>query len=249
MEPVIITRPASETRVRQHIWEELCESGLMSPDIRRRLNENGFRVGVSGASFPWALDSLIRKTRDQDVRWRGGSGSGSGHLYFSASGTAGAVIAVPEGTESLVEIRRVLGADIPADTEIRGLQGLTDSDIVRCVFRIRTVTNGDGWAVVRFVPELRFGSQTTRYTVEEGEERLPVRQRILPLYDQQFEIRLHTGEAVVIGHERADGWSPGRLFFRSNSLASPDESLLVLRLTEIESVEGRRSFQVSSGKY
>ena len=249
MEPLVITRPASETRVRQHVWEKLCESGLMSPDTRRRLNENGFRVGVSGASVPWALDSLIRENGHPANRRPLGAGSEDSHLYFSASGGPTAGIAVLEGSESLVQIRRASGAEIPSDAEVRGLRGLTDSDTIRCVFRIRTVESGNGWVLLQFVPELRFGSQTPRYTIEEGDERLPVRQQILPLHDQQIEIRLHTGEVVVIGLEKTENWTLGRLFFLSDSLTSTNENLLVLRLTDIETVEGQRSLQVSAAKY
>ena len=46
LEASIVTRPANDERIRQHVWLELDESGLMAPDRRQRLNQSGFRVAV-----------------------------------------------------------------------------------------------------------------------------------------------------------------------------------------------------------
>lgn len=60
LEASIITRPANDPKIRRYVWEELDESGLMSPEIRQRLNDSGFRIGVAGSATPWALQSLAR---------------------------------------------------------------------------------------------------------------------------------------------------------------------------------------------
>ncbi|MCP4511907.1 MAG: hypothetical protein GY826_36515, partial [Fuerstiella sp.] len=46
-----VTTLATDQRIRSGIWEELDESGLMSPEDRRRLNQSGLRVGVAAATM------------------------------------------------------------------------------------------------------------------------------------------------------------------------------------------------------
>jgi hypothetical protein len=56
-----VSRPAEDARLRRLVWEELDESGLMSPEQRQKLNLAGLRIGVAGSGSPWALQSLARE--------------------------------------------------------------------------------------------------------------------------------------------------------------------------------------------
>jgi len=147
----LIVQPAREKRVREQVWNEMCEIVFREPQVRRRLNENGVRVGVAAPPCPLALT--------------------------------------------------------------------------------------------------RFGRESMRLTVTAGDDQLRMRQRIIPLFEQQFELRLHPDDSVIVGYNEQDDWTVGKFFFQSTSVTSPRQHLLVLRLSEIETIEGRRSLQVHRGKY
>ena len=49
LEANIVHRPVNDARVRTLVWEELDESGVMSPEQRQQLNSSGFRVGIAGS--------------------------------------------------------------------------------------------------------------------------------------------------------------------------------------------------------
>ncbi len=244
-----IAQPVSEDRVREAVWRQMCESVLQRPQSRRLLNENGFRVGVSQPPYPWALNTLLSTSQEQQRRKVFADGGSAGHIYFPASGEAGTPIIIPEGSESLVEIRRGRGAEIPTDAAVPGLTNIDAGDEIRCVLRIQCVENGDGWTLLQFLPELQFGSETIRLTVKNGQEHLPVRQKRVPLFDQLFEIKLRKDDVIVVGYNPGKQWTTGRFFFQSDSLSGSRESLLVLRVAELEDVEGRPSLQVSYRKY
>lgn len=242
----VIVQPVRETRIREQVWDEMCEICFQERQVRQRLNENGIRVGVSNPS-PWALESLV--STSQHVQRRQPE-SDQSHLYFSASGAANEVaVVVPEDGESIVEVRRGTAAEIPADITLPGLSGVEPAEQIRCMLRMQSVEYSDDWALIRFLPELHFGRESMRLTVANGEDQLKMRQRIVPLFDQQFELGIHPDDAVIMGYNEQDDWTIGKFFFQSTSVSSPQQHLLVLRLSEIETIEGRRSLQVSRRKY
>jgi hypothetical protein len=243
----LIVQPAHEKRIREQVWDEMCEIVFQEPQVRRRLNENGFRVGVSAPPYPWALGSLM-SVAQHDQRRK--SDADQSQLFFSASGGAtGASMVVPEEGESLVEIRRGTAAEIPTAANIPGVAGVEPAEQIRCVLRVQSVEYNEDWALIRFLPELHFGRESMRLTVTDGDDRLQMRQKRVPLFDQQFELRLHPDDAVVMGYNAQEEWTIGKFFFQSTSVSSTQQHLLVLRLSEIETIEGRPSVQVYRSKY
>ena len=245
----LIKQPVSETRVREAVWEQMCESAQQRPKSRRLLNENGFRVGVSQPPYPWALNTLLSTSRDHQRRTRPSDGTSANHMYFPASGQTDTPIIIPAGSDSLVEIRRGRGAEIPANTAVSGLTEIAPDDEIRSVLRVKSIESGDGWTLLQFIPELHFGRETMRFTVSNGQQHWPIRQKRVPLFEQQFEIKLRKDDVVVVGYNPEVEWTTGRFFFQSDSLSGSQERLLVLRVAELEDVEGRPSLQVSYRKY
>lgn len=243
----VIAQSSSENRVREAVWQQMCESCLKRPLTRRRLNETGFRVGVSQPPYPWALDSLLSTSMENQRQ--SGKESRRSPVFFSASSKAGVPLVIPEGSDSLIEIRRGYGSEIPPDVVIPGLTNVEPEDQIRCMLRVRTLESGDGWSLLKFLPELQFGSEAMRLTVRDGQEHLPVRQKIVPLFEQQFEIKLRAGDVVVLGYDPQDQWSTGRFFFVSGSVNGSQERIAVLQVADIESVEGRPSVQVNYQKF
>lgn len=245
----VITQPTSESRVREAVWQQMCESCLKRPQTRRRLNETGFRVGVSQPPYPMLLDSLLRTSGEQQRQPTTGRNSANSPMFFAGSGDTGVPLVIPEGTESLVDIRYGYGSEIPSDVMIPGLAGIAPEEQIRCALRIETLESGDGWSLVKFRPELHYGSETMRLTVRDGQEHLPVRQKVVPLFEQQFELKLRAGDIVVLGYDPQKQWSTGRFFFVADAVSGAQERLVVLQVTDIESVEGRPSVQVNYRKF
>jgi len=117
------------------------------------------------------------------------------------------------------------------------------------MLRIRTVEHDDYGVLLRFMPELHFGREAPRLTVNDVDDQLAVRQKWVPLFDNQFEVKLLPDDTIVLGHYDQDDWTIGRFFFQSDSLNGAEECLLVLRVDQIEKVEGRRTMQVHYSKY
>jgi len=238
-----VTTLATDQRIRSLIWEELDESGLMSPEDRRRLNQSGLRVGVAGSTLPWALSSLLRGERVQNTSLPDDSRKVDGSTVF------GTQLVLPQGSSSLIQIPSPGDSlQIPAG-HIAGLKHGAELQNARCMFHVSTTEIGDGWVVIRFLPQIHYGEMSVRYSVAESREHLPVRQKIQPLYEQQFELKLHTGETAVIGYQKQDDWSVGQLLFQRESLSSLNEQVVTIELAAVEAVQGQKSVTVNYSKY
>ena len=241
LEASIVTRPVNDLRIRRLVWEELDESGLMSPDNRQRLNQSGFRVGVAGSATPWALQSLAKEA------------ASDGQQEMSAVSTDGMTALGPEFSvmqngKSLLEVQRQLDPQTIPLSRVPDLASLRDRSGLRCVFEVSVRELNEDWALLSVLPQVHAGAVTTRLSISGSSNQLPVRQNIIPLYDQQFTVKLHTGEVAVIGRHDSADWNPGRLFFQPDSGASGTERLLMIRMAGVDRVKGQgdASFRVGS---
>ncbi|MEO2018421.1 MAG: hypothetical protein ABGZ53_29060 [Fuerstiella sp.] len=242
-----VTTLATDQRIRSLIWEELDESGLMSPEDRRRLNQSGLRVGVAGSTLPWALTSLLSGERVQSTsssyERAGNSRKADGSLVF------GTRLVLPEGSSSLIEIPSPRDNLLIPVGHLAGLKQGAELQNARCMFHVSTAEIGPGWVVIKFLPQIHYGGMSVRYSLGTSGEQLPVRQRIQPLYEQQFELKLHTGETAVIGYQKQDDWSVGQLMFQRESLSSLNEQVVTIELSAIEEIRGKKSLTVRYSKY
>ena len=245
LDTTVVSALASDRRLRELVWEELDESGLMSPEDRRRLNQSGIRVGVSGGRPPWSLASLIRGDGAQSTSSDSAMPLSSANQSSSMSNR----LAIAEGSETFIEMPHDGKSLIIPPGRIAGMYNGSDLQDARCVLQLTPTEYGAGWVVLRFLPQIRHGTMTARYSVSADGERMPTRQRIHPLYEQQFELKLHANETVVIGHQEQVDWTAGRLMFQSDTLAARNERLVVLQLKQIEEVKGERTITVDYQKH
>ncbi len=247
LEASIVTRPANDPRIRRLVWEELDESGLMTPDNRQRLNQSGFRVGVAGSATPWVLQSLAKEAATAN---RSVDGQQS-ILAESTRGIAalGPVFSIMQNGKSMLEVQSQLNPESIPLSRIPDLASLRDRSRLRCVFEVSVKELNDDWALLSVLPQIHAGAVTTRLSVSGASNQLPTRQNIIPLFDQQFTVKLHTGEIAVIGRHDSADWNPGRMFFQPDSGSSASERLLIIRLTGVDKVRGQSdaSFRVGAG--
>ena len=243
LEASIVRRPVNDARVRRHVWEELDESGLMSPDVRQRLNENGFRVGVAGSTAPWALQSLAQEAvaanRPDDLRKIADPGN------QVSVGTSFSLML--EG-KSLLEVQGSLDSGKLPLSQISQLSALRDRSNMKCVFEVSVKELNEDWVLLNVLPQIHAGAETARLSIQGANDQLPVRQNVMPIYDQQFTVKLLTGEVAVIGYHESADWTLGRLFFLPDESSAGSENLLMIRMAGIEELKGQSdpSFRLNS---
>lgn len=238
LEAMIVSRPADDVRLRRLVWEELDESGLMSPEQRQRLNRAGLRIGVAGGGIPWALQSLVREASAAEQLEEDGTSRRSA----LGSGSAGQGFSLMPGGQSFLELQSGLdGGQMPL-SGIAQLSGLRDREQLRCVFEVTAKEIESEWVLLNLLPVVYAGTAAPRLTIADHAEQLPVRQNLLPLYEYQMEVRLLTGEVAVVGRHVVDGagsWGVGNLFFQPEQGGRGTERLLMIRMGGVEVLEGR----------
>jgi len=247
LEASIVTRPANDELIRRDVWLELDESGLMPPDRRQRLNRSGFRVAVAGGTAPWPLQSLAREALAA-LRSTEGQASPDSHMndQFSAMGPA---FSVMQNSRSLIEVQSQLDSSLLPLKELPELAILRDQSGLRCVMEVSVKELTNEMVLLSVLPQIHIGANTTRLSISGSMEQLPVRQNIVPLYDQQFTVRLHTGDIVVIGQQRSETWNSGRLFFEPLSGSAATERLLMIRLAGVDQMKGQSDSSFRLGAY
>jgi hypothetical protein len=234
LEASIVSRPANDARIRRLVWEELDESGLMSPDIRGRLNQSGFRIGVAGSATPWVLQSLARDA----VRAHRASDEQS-LADLSQTESLGPSFGLMAGGKSLLEIQSGLNPAVLPIKQLPELSAIRDRNGLRCVLEVSVKEMNEDRVLLNILPQLHAGAVAPRLSVTSSSEQLPVRQNLYPLYDQQFTLTLMTGEVAVIGRHDSTEWNLGRLFFQPESGTSGSERLLMIRMAGVDHLKGQ----------
>ena len=235
LEASIVSRPANDARIRRLVWEELDESGLMSPEIRGRLNQSGFRVGVAGSSTSWVLQSLARDA----VRAHRAADEQS-LADLSQTESLGPSFGLMAGGKSLLEIQNGLNPAVLPFKQLPELAAIRDRNGLRCVLEVSVKELNEDRVLLNILPQLHAGAVAPRLSISSGSsEQLPVRQNVYPLYDQQFTLTLMTGEVAVIGRHDSTEWNLGRLFFQPESGPSGSERLLMIRMAGVDRLKGQ----------
>lgn len=246
IEANIVRRPLNDSRIRTLVWEELDESGLMSPEDRRRLNDSGFRVGIAGSSAPWALQSLAKDA--SGVAVSNDRQAGLSSLTSGARNPVGPAFSVFERGISRLEVQEAIDpSSIPVHS-IAELSGLNDLSHLRCTIQVTAEELHPDRAMISVLPQVYSGANAMRLSVVGTSDQLPIRQNVHPLYGQQFRLKLHRGEVAVIGRYVSDDWNAGRLFFQPTSGPSASECLLLIRLVDVNQIKGKSEMDVSVGK-
>lgn len=249
LEALIVSRPPEDARLRRLVWEELDESGLMSPEQRQKLNSGGLRIGVAGSGSPWALQSLAREAAVAEQLNR--DGVSRSDLAAGVPGAAQGFSLMPGG-QSFLELQSGLNEHSLPLTRIPQLSSLRDRRQLRCVIELTAKEIERDWVLLNLLPVVHAGAVAPRLTIEDFSEKLPVRQNVVPLFEYQVDIRLMADEVVVMGrYEEPAGnaWSVGNLFFHPEQTGGAIERLLMIRMAGIETLEGRSDPGFRLGAY
>ena len=250
LEACIASRPINDHKTRKLVWEELDESGLMAPEQRQRLNESGFRLGVAGSSTPWAVQSLAQDA-SRPTATDGTSASPPAPAQ-NLSGAFGTIFTLLPGGQSYLEIQSDLDESRLPLQQIAQLSMLRNPSQIRCVLELSVRELSADWVLLNVLPIVYSGSSTARLTIEQNADKLPIRQNMLPLYEQQLQFRLLAGEIAVLGRNAAEDpatWTLGHLFFQPYSDPGSTERILMVRMNSIETLQGRSDPGFRPGPY
>jgi hypothetical protein len=178
--------------------------------------KSGIRYGIAGTRPPESLTALI-DTRYETLSHR--------DTYFKNP-------TVESGWETVLETWAYPdGCVIEVNSEPRELQN------VRCVMRIRAETTQEGWATLKFTPEIHHGASVGRFIPGDLSYRYQDAQDVIPLYDHEFSVDLNVGESVVIGPTTGPLASLGSHFFHGGSDDHPSQALLIVQLKNLRRID------------
>lgn len=217
----LVDAPHEDDEWNYDVWSEIDEQQF-SPDLRRRLNKNGLRVGTVGSQLPIKLREAI------DAR---------------ANTARGILAAISEG-ENLAQNRRIQTrtgkrseiVTIPTQPSMvvlmddgEGVVGKSYSDC-QSVFAVRCFPAGDGTARIELTPEIQFGPQKQRWTGSDGMFQLEAGREKKAFERVSFSTTLTPGQTLVvsaIGGRRSLG---GNLF----TTRKDQTRLLMIRLAHTQ---------------
>jgi hypothetical protein len=223
LQVVFVERPAGDELASQLAWQRLDQLGAVEADQRTILERNGFRVALAGSQPPQSLQTLLGMTTDVSEMGR------------SDRGVAGRRLSVRSG--QLTEIQTTTQ---PFDcTAIFHPKAPTASarsaepvrfEQVRGVLRTRVTRLRDGWVLLEFTPEIHHGQGLMRPQATEAGWSMTGSQLVDQRAELKFQVKLNSGEFVVVGRDPALTESAADVFFGYGSRGEKIERLLVIRV-------------------
>jgi len=226
---VLLARiPFQYRELTKNLWNDVDEMEL-DATTRRRLNEQGFRVGLIGASPPESLSTILalkgRELRSTVVEEVDPTQTESATEPTVLSKS----IKLRSGMKSVIETQDAVTPSLPIlENENGSLVGKSYFD-ARPVFSFAVEPTHDGAVRFDFAPLLRYGEpqQVIRYKhgqlVRTQEKPTKAFERL------NFSISLRPGQFLAIGATDSNTNALGRYFF-TNGGEDFDQKILVLRL-------------------
>lgn len=217
LELVFVERPADDPLLREDkLLEGVDTVGGFRAAARTRLHDHGFRVGHSSSTPNDALETMLglassgAATADGSVRGRRIDRPAGGDTEVQTS---------PVQAELSVR----LGGDDSIPKEFRN---------ARCLFRVKVVEVGRGWATLQFTPEIHHGRMTYRRVATDGGWQGKTSQKIHHLFDHRFQMTLNTGEMAILTADPNQLDSAGARFFVTRDGSTPRQRVLIVRLAD-----------------
>lgn len=223
LEIFLVEKPMFNPLMGNKLWKEVDQIAGIDVMVRDTLKKNGFRIGRVGTRPPVALQSLLGMTSDFDETKPNSSKGMEGREIFVAPGSETILITGPTHKECQVHMENQDGAFVES------------FENANCVFRVQAERLQDGFANLKFIPEIQHGDKVYRHLASEDEWIGRTSQELLPFFRQQFELNLNIGEMAIITADLNQPDSLGRTFFVTDSPDKlPTQRLLVIRLAEMK---------------
>ncbi|MCH7989026.1 MAG: hypothetical protein IID46_07725 [Planctomycetes bacterium] len=226
LEIYFVERPKSDPLLGEMLWRDIAPIGSLSPEVRRELEDSGFRVGHTSSPPPPALETLLGLRAE----------------ISDASGPADQKHLVRQhvnlglGNETEIQTSPYyphLDVIIPSS---EGVQ-LKTFENARCLYRIKAKRLQKGWVTLEFQPEIHHGQYGYRFRPSSAGWAGGTKQSVYPIFTQSFSVSLNQGEMVVLSADGKDAESLGSYFFHGHGNESRRQGLLIVRLAELPKTE------------
>jgi hypothetical protein len=214
LDVVYVERPAGDPLLGQKLWQHVDQVASIDAAARGLLRHNGLRMGIVGANPPMALQRMLGLKSDfayepvaeQDKQLVGR------HFFLVSGGETEIQISQPYLKCSL----NLISAN---STEPLHFENAV------CKFRVRATRLQDGWAQLEFVPQVQYGQEQQRYVVGDAGWKFQSGQQTETFFLHRFEIRLSTGDMLVVTAEDDAPGTLGQLFFRGPAALRPPRAV------------------------
>lgn len=232
LEVAHIEQPLSDISMIDLVWKEVDEIGAIDTRTRKKLEENGLRVGIAGPNIPRTLSKML----EVDAAWREERSDG---LQGS---TAQSVVVIP-GEPTHLHTGDVLPSckiDVP---RVNGRETLELKN-VNSLFRIEAEQLQENWVELHLIPEIHHDAESLRRVATEEGWQFQNSQKVLPVYDQKFTLTLNKGEVAVISATEFNPGTLGHAMFIGDGKDDQIQRMIVIRLSDIRSARAKLSREV-----
>ncbi len=226
LELMFVERPIDDPLLGDGQLFEGMDMVGMDPIRRKRLLQNGIRVGHSSATPNRAIEALLG-------------------LMSESAGTAAPVdprklsgrrVVRPSGGETIVQtapMRPAASVKVVMDEGVR----IKDFRLARPVIRLKAERFQKRWARLEFLPEIHHEERRFRRISSENGWKSETAQKVHRLYSQRFSLTLNVGDMAVITADSAMPDSLGGTFFIAGDDGERIQRVLIVRLSDIRTAD------------
>ncbi len=230
LEVFFIRCPFGDPQLNQRLWQEVDEQHLPA-DLRRRLGQNGFRVGLVGGQIPMALSELM-ELEDKPPPTGVANQINVADLDTDPRVTR-AHLSIRTGQRKEVLTSSVYDRVTVLIRESDQLNGSTYTQ-AQALLAVKTFAQSDGRVRLELVPELHHGESRRRFVGNQGMFRFePGRPR--RVFDRMaISATLSPGSMLLLSSRPELPGSLGHHFFTTEDNGHRQQKLLVLRLAQTQ---------------
>ncbi len=229
--------PENERRLYEAIWSQIDEQPLPI-ETRRRLAENGFRVGLVGAQLPDEVQRLLELSASPEIPTAAGLQGGSVVRFDGSSEVRIRHLQLRDGwraeiiASGLYDSLAVFERD---DGKVHGRM----YEMCQAILAIRPRPQGDGRVQLEIVPEMHFGADGQRPLIPVAEKiqgvwRMPTGRPRKVFAQLAITATLAPGEMIAISAFPDREGSLGHSFCTTEDAGKRVHKLLLIRVAQTQ---------------
>ncbi len=211
----------------EQVWR-LTNEATADIALRRRLDQNGLRVGVIMGEFPalirQQLDQAAEKQKTDALEHAGLAADvdNRGRLLQCRTGRRKDLLIKPELPEPLTVLSTRDGQHVSGET----------FDRATVLFDLRVLPHGDGSATINLTPEVQHGEQRQTFVHTDFGTRPEMRRGVQSWNELKISAKLTAGQVLIVSSS-SPAKALGSTFFVSKTAEHTEERVLLLvRLAE-----------------
>jgi hypothetical protein len=229
LETAFIRVPLDDAALEGETWAA-CDEFVVTADVRRRLSDNGIRVGILGSTVPSGLKKLIDQQSSQNP----------------LDTPPDSAVATAEKVDLTTRVQQLQCRSGKRNRIVTSIEHpelsfleVDDQGNVRgetlhqavCQFGMKVFPQGDGQVRIELSPEIEYGDVRNKFVASDGAFSLqPARERRV-LERLRTEAVLTPGQFLIVG-TMPESCGLGKQFFTTEGNASPRRTLLVMRVIQ-----------------